>query len=226
VPVYNWTACFVGGSGGGLVTDKDWMDTRPVAARGRSFGGQSFTGALGAVQFGCDYQAGSFVIGAQGDFAWTDADASTNNLLISTLGNREHVKSLTSGTVRVGYAWDRLMAYARGGGAWERVDYELYTLTTGAVFASASETRSGWTVGAGFEAIVLPGVSAFVEASYYDFGAQGIRFLPATGAAIQADARAQKECSGSASTGGSAVSRSPTDRKAGQGEADRRGTHG
>ena len=97
VPVYNWTACFVGGSGAKRCS----MRILSNATRGRSFGGQSFTGALGAVQFGCDYQAGSFVIGAQGDFGWTDADASTNNLLISTLGNREHVKSLTSGTVRV-----------------------------------------------------------------------------------------------------------------------------
>ncbi len=56
----------------------------------------------------------------------------------------------------------------KGGGAWERDEYDFRTL--GATFASASETRSGWTVGVGGEYAFTNYLSGFVEYNYYDFG--------------------------------------------------------
>ena len=81
VPVYfSWTGCYVGGHVGGLWARKEWTDRdfRCVATAEGSHDADSW---LGGVQAGCDYQfAGGFVIGIQGDYAWTDAEGSNASL--------------------------------------------------------------------------------------------------------------------------------------------------
>ena len=43
---------------------------------------------LGGVQAGCDYQfAGGWVIGIQGDYAWTDAEGSNVSLFVPAFTN-------------------------------------------------------------------------------------------------------------------------------------------
>src|ERR1700730_16243292 len=77
VPVWSWSGCYVGGHAGGLwARQKDWIVRTPGGAfYGESLGGHDADSWLGGAQAGCDYQfAGSFVIGIQGDYAWTDAE--------------------------------------------------------------------------------------------------------------------------------------------------------
>ncbi len=70
----------------------------------------------------------------------------------------------------------------KGGGAWERDNYNRFDLFTGAFVDSASETRSGWTVGIGGEYAFTNYLSGFVEYNYYDFGTRTLTFLDAAGA--------------------------------------------
>jgi outer membrane immunogenic protein len=62
----------------------------------------------------------------------------------------------------------------KGGGACERDRYDIYNgpLTTqpGLVTASTTNSRCGWTGGAGFEYAFWQRLSAFIEADYYDMG--------------------------------------------------------
>jgi outer membrane immunogenic protein len=125
---------------------------------------------LGGVQVGCDYQfAGGWVIGIQGDWAWTDAEGSNPDTFDPTFINRSKIKSLGSVTGRIGYAFDRFLGYVRGGWAWERDDYEIFD-TIFLTSATASETRGGWTVGIGGEYAFTNWLSIFAEYNYYDFG--------------------------------------------------------
>ena len=88
VAVYSWTGCYVGAHVGGLWARKDWSrgagDTFfATTPAGASFGSHDADSWLGGFQAGCDYQfAGGFVVGIQGDYAWTDAEGSNVNVAV------------------------------------------------------------------------------------------------------------------------------------------------
>jgi hypothetical protein len=98
--------------------------------------------------------------GIQGDYAWTNASGSNIDLSQPFVQIFDHsqIDGLGSVTGRAGYAWDRFLAYVKGGGAWERDRYSLtfggipnLTIQPGTVISTAGETRQGWTVGVGGE---------------------------------------------------------------------------
>jgi outer membrane immunogenic protein len=185
-PVYfSWTGCYVGGHIGGLWARKEWTgrDTAFGAPIGTNFGSHDADSWLGGVQAGCDYQfAGGFVIGIQGDYAWTDAEGSNDDLFF--IGDRNHsrIKSLATVTGRVGYAWDRFLGYVKGGGAWERDEYHISDAL--GTLLTARETRSGWTVGVGGEYAFTNNFSGFIEYNYYDFGTRDNTFTGPIGTTV------------------------------------------
>ena len=83
-------------------------------------------------------------------------------------------KWIGSITARVGYAFDRFLFFARGGAAWAHQTYD-FSGPTGVPFAfSGSDTRTGWTVGAGFEWAFMAHWSTTVAYDYYDFGGRNV----------------------------------------------------
>jgi outer membrane immunogenic protein len=161
---YRWTGCYIGGNGGGLWAHRDWTD--PVFGFG-DFGSQTASGGLGGFQGGCDYQAGHWVVGVAGDWDWASASTSNVNSAFPLVSDQANIKSLASVTFRTGYAWDRFLAYVKGGGAWLRSDLSLQFAS--ASFNTISETRNGWTVGVGGEYAFLDWLSGFIEYDYYNF---------------------------------------------------------
>ncbi len=182
VILYNWTGCYIGGHVGGLWAKKDWTLTTPGdVAFGAPLGSHDANSWLGGVQAGCNYQfAGGWVVGIQGDYAWTDAKGSHVDLVDPTVTDNTRIRSLASVTGRVGYAWDRFLGYVKGGGAWEKDDYT--GIVAGTVFDTASETRSGWTIGIGGEYAFTNNLTGFIEYNYYDFGTRTLTFLTPAGA--------------------------------------------
>jgi outer membrane immunogenic protein len=169
VTYFSWTGCYVGGNGGGVWVNKEWVDRNPLnPSFGSSFGSHTASGGLGGVQAGCNYQVGGWVFGVQGDYDWAGATGSNANSVFTRLTDQSQIESLASVTARTGYAWDRFFGYVKGGGAWERDNYSL--LVGGATVATASETRGGWTIGIGAEYAFLDWLTGFVEYDYYDFG--------------------------------------------------------
>jgi outer membrane immunogenic protein len=175
-PVYfSWTGCYVGGHAGALWATKDWTNVTPGSVNfGRPAGSHDLDSWLGGVQAGCDYQfGGGFVIGIAGDYAWSDAKASSAILFDPASTIRSQIDSLTSITGRIGFAWDRFLGYVKGGGAWEHDKFEI---ASPVLALSVSNTRSGWTVGIGGEFAFTNFVSAFIEYNYYDFGSKDHTF--------------------------------------------------
>lgn len=169
VSYYNWSGCYFGGHAGGLFATKEWS----ITATGTDLGSHDANSYLAGVQVGCNIQVGGgWVFGVQGDYAFTDAEGSNVDSFGFT--NRSKIESLSSVTGRVGYAWDRFLGYVKGGGAWEQDNYD--TSIGGVVQGTASETRSGWTVGVGGEYAFTPNVTWFVEYNYYDFGTRANTF--------------------------------------------------
>jgi outer membrane immunogenic protein len=158
VQLYNWTGCYAGLHFGSVFVQQDWG----------AFGSDDDGGLLLGGQAGCNYQISSWVFGIQGDAAWSHSSGThTDNL--SGLTDEWKKDMLSSMTGRLGYAWYSLLIYGKAGAAWTHDRYDNS-------FSTASETRSGWTVGAGLEHPFTDRLTMFVEYDYYDFGTRTVNF--------------------------------------------------
>jgi outer membrane immunogenic protein len=109
------------------------------------------------------------VFGIEGDGSWTDTKGSANNILpFNTAATSEtHEKTLWTARGRIGYAWDRVLFYVTGGGAWANAGI---TVTGPGATATEDRTIGGWTAGGGVEWAVWQSLTAKVEYLYVDFG--------------------------------------------------------
>jgi outer membrane immunogenic protein len=124
-------------------------------------------GALGG-QVGYRWQAGQFVFGVEGQGDWTNIRNSRVSLNPALTG--ETWKSTIDGiglfTGQVGYAWNNVLLYAKGGAAVGSQSFGLYNSASGIGLFSTSRTRWGGVVGAGLEYGFAPNWSVGVEYDY------------------------------------------------------------
>ena len=110
-----------------------------------------------------NYQISNFVIGVEGTFDWA-ANNNNNNVGVvvpaGILGIGPHTLQVTANdkwiatlAARLGLAYDRVLFYAKGGGAWIGANSLTITdVTAGtSITGSTNNTLSGWLVGAGIE---------------------------------------------------------------------------
>jgi outer membrane immunogenic protein len=173
IPYYNWTGFYLGGNVGyGFSSSSTFADTQ--ASTFASTTSQSF---LGGGEVGVNWQFwGGVVIGAEADFEWLP---NTKNTITATGTGVTNAGSTASATInnrwltladaRLGYAWDRLLVFAKGGGAFVGASNSSATITgPGAVPLSLSgpSTNSGWNAGVGFEYAFWGTWSAKAEYDY------------------------------------------------------------
>jgi outer membrane immunogenic protein len=182
---FNWTGCYLGGHLGGGFAHKDITD--PVQLVQDSFLGAGSTAGIttvspsprGAViggQIGCDYQfAPSWVVGVEGAASGSTMKGSTTVGL--PLGNPDtalvqaKTDFLTSVTARLGYTFDNVLLYAKGGIALAGDRYDVTGSFAGTPFGFVGlENRIGWTAGGGVEWAFSQHWSASLEYDYYQFG--------------------------------------------------------
>jgi outer membrane immunogenic protein len=187
-PAYSWTGCYIGGNVGGLWATKNWS----LSTTGATNSSEDISSGLGGGQIGCNYQVNTWVFGIQGDYDWTNASGSAADLAFPGGTDRSTIKGLASVTGRVGYTWDRFLGYVKGGGAWENDNYDITRTTTGASFATASETRTGWTLGIGGEYAFNDFLTGFVEYDYYDFGTRQNSFTTTVPSTVLIDIKERK----------------------------------
>jgi outer membrane immunogenic protein len=169
-PVWSWTGCYVGANVGAgfsrIATNDLRTDTGTITN----------PGVVGGGQVGCDVQAGRWVFGVAGEFeaaniAGSVIDPTTNFPFES------RIRWLATATGRLGYLFaPSTLVYARGGGAWSRDNLEI--VIPPPPLSTATDNRSGWTVGAGIEQRFWSNLSGFVEYNYLDFGTKTVRFFP------------------------------------------------
>ncbi len=181
-PVLSWTGFYIGGEGGG-----GWgRDAVDFPAFLTTTGRYDTSGPLAGGVIGYNWQTpGGFVFGVEGSFDW--ADIKGNALAPSGIHVvNTKLDSLYSGTGRIGYAWNSVLIYAKGGYAYTNTKLDITSIGTGIVTERASSGRDGYVVGAGLEYMFAPNWSAKVEYNYYNFGSKGVTtYSPITGIAVE-----------------------------------------
>lgn len=172
--VYDWTGCYIGGQVGYAWARDQNSETVTATGAASIFSPVNSAtpsgGKLGGM-LGCNWQvAGAWVVGLEGDFEWAGINGGSV-VYANTVNDRYETKIRSEGSVRgrVGYAFDRFLAYATGGLAFANIQ-NVYTPTGGTPVETFSKTRSGWTLGAGLEYAFAPKWTARVEYRYADFG--------------------------------------------------------
>ena len=143
-PYYNWGGIYFGVNGGGIFGNSAW---NPPAGFGVGTGNFTTTGFLVGGTLGANFQAGAFVFGVEGDLDWDNLSGSTSGVFCGatcTLTTAQNYLGTVRG--RVGYAWDRVLFYGTGGGAFGNIK-ATNSLTGG----TDNNNKFGWTAGAGIE---------------------------------------------------------------------------
>ena len=161
--LYNWTGFYIGGNLGAGWSQGSLSDTA-----GNTFTPSSSPSFLGGGQVGYNYQFwGGPVAGVEADFEWAGNHNNSSNAAagVTVTNNNRWLTTLTG---RLGYAWNCVLVYGKGGGAW--VGASDPTITNVAMGTSTTPSTSnsnfGWTLGAGVEWAFWNNWSARLE---YDF---------------------------------------------------------
>ncbi len=182
-PVFDWSGFYAGGHVGWGKADTNYTD--PFGDVG--FGAGPFSlavrpsGALGGAQAGWNWQFGSFVLGVEGDLSRTDIKgggvfngAPAGLPAIPAVFRYDtNMHWIGSATGRVGYAYQNVLLFVKGGGAWtEQTHTQTIAVPSFALSSTGAldKTVSGWTIGAGMEWGFANNWSAKAEYQYYDFG--------------------------------------------------------
>jgi outer membrane immunogenic protein len=163
-PVFSWTGSYVGvhaGYGWGWTRQYDAGDPSPK---------WDINGWIAGGTIGYNWQFGNaWVAGLEADASWSEIEGSHGSFPGWGCASACVTNVEWFGTVRgrIGPTVDRLFAYATGGLAFGEVKSGI--LPCGATFCG-SETRVGWTAGAGIEYAIAPKWSAKIEYLYVDLG--------------------------------------------------------
>jgi outer membrane immunogenic protein len=158
-PAPNWTGCYVnGGVGYGLSNIDHTLESFPGLVAENATGTDGGRGWLGTVGGGCDYQfsvpsLGNFVVGALGDFNFTNIHGQVEDSVTVLQGDANQSSSWAAGA-RLGYlVTPNFLTYFDGGFAqarFDQVNMSNFGIGAPLVFLPA-HTYNGWFLGGGYE---------------------------------------------------------------------------
>jgi outer membrane immunogenic protein len=189
-PIYNWGGFYIGLDAGGASSHDCWTGGIPVPT---ALGCHDATGGLVGGQVGYRWQMTNWVFGVEAQGDWTNLKGS-NTSAIGTFGgvpflNETKIDSIGLFTGQVGYAWNNLLWYLKGGAALTHDKYYGISNTNvvaigggpgvgpGGAFSLSSETRWGGVVGTGIEYGFAPHWSVAVEYDHLFMGTHNLNFV-------------------------------------------------
>jgi outer membrane immunogenic protein len=185
-PIYSWAGFYIGLNGGGGSSHNCW-DVNTVFGAPRE-GCHDATGGMAGGQIGYRWQASNWVFGLEAQGDWANFKGSNVSTVFPLVTNQTKIDAIGLFTGQVGYAWNNVLWYAKGGAALTHDKYTGSITATGAAFDQASETRWGGTVGTGVEVGFAPGWSVAVEYDHLFMGSSNNNLTSlATGALTRTD---------------------------------------
>jgi outer membrane immunogenic protein len=117
-PVYDWSGFYIGLNGGGGSSRNCYTitDVAGAAVTPNSEGCHSATGGLAGGQIGYRWQSSAWVFGLEAQGDWADLKGS-NSSLTATVPyiNQTKIDAIGLFTGQVGYAWNNVLWYVKGG---------------------------------------------------------------------------------------------------------------
>lgn len=167
LPAYNWTGFYIGAQAGYGWTTQSMSATDRAAITATYGAVPSPKGFIGGVRAGYDWQLPNRLVvglGLEANGLGIDAFNSTTGLAGTTLKSTIDWDVALYG--RVGYAFDRFLPYVLAGAAW---DHNKVSGNNGFIGSfTVSNWHSGWTVGAGVEAVLVEHWTGRVQFRYVD----------------------------------------------------------
>jgi outer membrane immunogenic protein len=185
-PIYNWSGFYIGLNGGGGSSHKCWdiNNFANLIVPSTAEGCHDATGGLVGGQIGYRWQSASWVFGLEAQGDWANLKGSNASLLTAPFNiftNNSKIDAIGLFTGQVGYAWNNVLWYVKGGAAVTSDKYNGQIL--GVTFDTASETRWGGAVGTGIEIGFAPGWSVAFEYDHLFMGSRNNTFNFTTAAA-------------------------------------------
>jgi outer membrane immunogenic protein len=196
-PVYTWNGCYIGGHAGSSNGRSEHRTTAGSIVTGPGGfalpAGVNITdrfdlsGFIGGGQLGCNWQWGVWVFGIEGDGSATNKEGQAFEIPLEPFAtgssrfiSQTQERWLVTARARLGlsgWGWwgPNTLVYVTGGAAWAKIDVsEFETVGSGLglrppIGFQESNTRSGWTVGGGYEYALGYGWSARGEFLYVKF---------------------------------------------------------
>jgi outer membrane immunogenic protein len=168
-PIYNWTGFYIGANGGWAQVENCW-DFTLIAGPVFGDGCHDRSGGTIGGQIGYRWQSNQFVFGLEAQGNWADLTSTRVSLLNPLFSTRVSTDAIGLFTGQIGWAWDAVLLYVKGGAAVTNTDASILTTAGGVDLASASSTRWGATVGAGLEWGFAPNWSVGVEYNHLFMG--------------------------------------------------------
>ena len=187
-PLYDWSGFYIGLNGGGGSANTCWDF---LADAFGDFPGpegcHNATGGTFGGQIGYRWQAANWVFGVEGQGNWADFKGNNVSLLFSPNVNQSQVNSFGLLTGQIGYAWNNVLLFVKGGAAVTGNRYDAFSSGGGFPLAPASESRWGGTLGAGIEFGFARDWSLGVEYNHLFMGTRNLNLTDPTGAFFQSE---------------------------------------
>jgi len=168
--VYDWSGFYIGVNGGWGNASNNWT----LQTGGGAFPVGSTSGNGGTVggQIGYRWQSGPAVFGVEAQGNWSNLTGRNTSLAAANAGidNYSNLDAFGLFTGQIGYAWNNVLLYAKGGAAVTDTKYNDLVTGVGTVVATSDDTRWGGAVGAGLEFGFAPNWSAAIEYDHLFMG--------------------------------------------------------
>ena len=148
---YNWTGIYFGGHVGGAVAEWNWT----AAGTGEPTK-HNDAGFAGGAQVGLQKQWDWIVVGAEVSYTWADLGSTKPSALLVGTSLTSQASDLLLVTGRLGFAWQNILAYVKGGYANADVTFSGLGLT-------ASKRADGSVAGLGLEYGLTPHITIGAE---------------------------------------------------------------
>jgi outer membrane immunogenic protein len=193
---YDWSGFYVGLNGGGGTSRKCWsaVNVLGVVVPSTSEGCHNATGGMAGGQIGFRWQAGGWVFGLEAQGDWANFTGSNISLAPAVVGlpplltNQTKIDAIGLFTGQVGYAFNSVLWYVKGGAALTDERYNGVVTGTNVLLDTTRETRWGGTVGTGVEFGFAPNWSVALEYDHLFMGSRNLTFTaPGVGALTRID---------------------------------------